>query len=425
MVHVLVVGGGGREHALVWKLAQSPKVTRISVAPGNAGTASIARNVDIDATDVVSLIDFAERERVDLVVIGPEEPLALGLVDQFQAVGIRVFGPRRDAALIESSKSYAKELMIRYGVPTAPYEVVTDLDSAMDYLYSHRFDEMVIKADGLARGKGVFLPAGESDAEGILRSLLEREALGMAGRRVVLEKRLVGEELSVMAFTDGQTLALMPPVHDYKRLYDHDLGPNTGGMGSYAPARLFAPDQVETVCRDIIEPVLAGLQAGGQPFAGVIYVGLVITANGPYALELNARLGDPSAQVVLPLLATDLLEVMDACVDGHLDEVEVRWHSGTAVTTVLATAGYPERADPGLPIRLAPVLPESVLLFHAGTRRAADGRLVTTGGRVLDVTATGPDLPAAVARVYDGVQRIHFDGAHYRTDIGQRAATGV
>lgn len=272
MLHVLVVGGGGREHALAWKLAQSPRVGRISVAPGNAGTAQIAHNVDIDATDIVSLIEFAETGRVDLTVVGPEEPLARGLVDQFEAAGLRIFGPRRQAALIETSKSYAKRLMIEQGVPTPHYEVVTNLDDAREFLLTHPVDSIVIKADGLARGKGVFLPQGETDAEGILRSLLERDALGEAGRRVIIEERLQGDELSLMAFTDGHTLALMPSVRDYKRLRDEGSGPNTGGMGAHAPASAISREMALRISREIIEPVLGGLQTDDCCFAGVVYV---------------------------------------------------------------------------------------------------------------------------------------------------------
>jgi phosphoribosylamine--glycine ligase len=421
MTHILVVGGGGRVHALAWKLAQSPRADRITVAPGNGGTAAFAQNVDIDATDVVSLLDFAETEEVDLTVVGPEEPLANGIVDQFEAAGLRIFGPCREAATIESSKSFAKQLMVQHGVPTAPYEVFTDLTSALDFLASHSFADMVIKADGLARGKGVFVPVGESDAEGILRSLLERDALGRAGRRIVIEQRLFGEEVSVMAFTDGRTVLTMPPVRDHKRLYDGDQGPNTGGMGSYAPSTTPSPRLIDQVRTRIIEPVLEGLREERCPFRGILYVGLVLTKEGPMALEVNARLGDPGAQTVLPLLATDLLDIIDGCIDGTLRGVPVRWHTGAAATVVLATSSYPERNDPGIPIIQAPNLSPNVIVFHAGTRIADDGTLVTTGGRVLNVTGIGPDLSSAVTAAYDAVRRVHFDGMHYRTDIGTRA----
>jgi phosphoribosylamine--glycine ligase len=420
MTHVLIVGAGGREHVLAWKLAQSPRVSRISVAPGNGGTASLAHNVPIDATDVVSLLDFAETEGVDLTVVGPEEPLVGGLVDQFEAVGLRIFGPHHQAALIGESKSYAKQLMIQHGIPTAPYELFTDLDQAVDYLYTHPVEDLVIKADGMARGKGVFFPKGESDAEGILRSLLHRDALGHAGRKVIIEQRLIGEELSIMAFADSRTIAMMPAVRNHKRLYNRDSGPGTSGMGSYAPAPALTPDLIEQVRTQIVEPVLSGLQEERCCFRGVLYVGVVLTEDGPMALELNVRADDPGVHVVLPLLETDLLDVIEACVDDRLDQLDVRWRPGAAAAIVLATASYPERNDPGLPVSLPDSLPDGVFLFHAGTRLAEDGTLVTSGGRVIGVTGVGPDLPAAILRAYQAVPLVHFDGVHYRTDIGAR-----
>lgn len=421
MTHVLVVGAGGREHAIAWKLARSPRVSRISVAPGNAGTAMLAphvQNVQIDATDVVSLLDFAESEAIDLTVVGPEEPLAGGLVDQFAAAGLRIFGPHRQAALIETSKSYAKQVMNAYGVPTAPHQWFHTLDDAMDYVTTQSADRLVIKADGLARGKGVFLPLGQSDAEGILRSLLERDALGAAGRQVIIEHRVTGEEASVMAFTDGHSIAMMPPVRDHKRLKDRDEGPNTGGMGSIAPAPYVTPALLARIRLEIIEPSLAGLQEAGCCFRGVLSVGVALTAEGPLALELNARFGDPAAQTVLPLLETDLLDVLDACVDGTLDRVPLRWRDAAAVTVVLATASYPDHSDPGLRVEQTAPAPDGVLVFHAGTRRAEDGALVTTGGRVVGVTGTGPNLTAARGQAYAAASGFQFEGRHYRTDIG-------
>lgn len=419
MTHVLVVGRGGREHAIAWKLAQSPRVTRISVAPGNGGTEAIpiAQNLDIDATDVVSLLDFAETSPVDMTIVGPEEPLAGGLVDQFDAVGLPIFGPPRRAAMIEVSKSFAKDLMLQHGIPTAPYELFSDLDTALDYTNSHPVDEIVIKADGLARGKGVFLPKGASDAEGILRALLERDALGPAGRSVLIERRISGHELTVMAFTDGRSLAMMPAVREYKRLRDQGQGPNTGGMGAYAPAPALTPEIGAQVRLHIIEPLLAALNAGGCCFRGVLNVGIVLTPGGPLALELNARFGDPGAQAVLPLLETDLLSIVDACITGTLDELPVRWQKAAAVTIVLATASYPHHADPGLPVIHPNALPDDVLLFHAGTRTDANHALLTTGGRVLDVTGLGHNLGEAMDRAYDVLGGVHFEGLHFRTDI--------
>lgn len=423
MTHILIVGGGGRAHALAWKLAQSDRVTRISVAPGNGGIREVpkAQRIDIDATDVVSLLDFAETNKVDLTVIGPEDPLAGGLVDQFEAAGLRIFGPQRAAAQIETSKAFSKALMTRCGVPTAPYEQFTEIDPALEYVMHHGVDQVVIKADGLARGKGVFLPKGASDAEGLLRALLEWDTLRGAGRTVIVEQRLIGPEVSVMAFTDGTTVVTMPTVRDHKRLFDHDIGPNTGGMGSYAPAPVLKPEHCAHIEAAIIAPVLAGLRREGMPFKGVLTAGVVLTPDGPKALEFNVRFGDPAAQVVLPLLDTDLLAILDACVDGTLDQIDVRWRKAAAVAVVLATDGYPARRDPGIPILRASAMPEDVLVFHAGTRYTVDGSLVTTGGRVMALTGVGPDLHTALTLAYDAVRRVHFDGVHYRSDIGLRA----
>jgi phosphoribosylamine--glycine ligase len=426
MTHVLVVGGGGRAHALAWKLAQSPRIDRLSVAPGNAGVEGLPRvqTVDIDPTDIVSLLDFAEVTHVDLTVVGPEEPLAGGLVDQFEAAGLPTFGPHRQAAMIEFSKSYAKQLMVRNHVPTAPYEVFTDLDPALDYVMTHQATEIVIKADGLSRGKGVFLPRGESDAEGILRALLQRDALGNAGRKVIIEQRLIGPEISAMAFTDSNSLAMMPTISDYKRLYDSDVGPTTVGMGAYAPTPTVSPALAAQIQTRILQPIMDGLAEDSCCFKGVLNVGVVLTPDGPMALEMNARLGDPAAQVVLPLLETDLLDVLEACINGTLDQIEIRWRAASAVAVVLATASYPERSDPGLPILIAPHLPDGVEVFHSGTRLAEDGTLVTTGGRVLTLVGMGDDLPTAVTLAYDATRRVHFEGVHYRTDIGARALWG-
>lgn len=423
MTHILVIGGGGREHALAWKLAQSPRITRISVAPGNGGTAAIpmATNIKIDATDVVTLLDFAESEGVNLTVVGPEDPIAGGLVDQFEAAGQRIFGPRRQAALIETSKLYAKELMVRYGVPTPRFVAFGELEPAMDYVVTHPVDQIVIKADGLARGKGVFLPRGEDDAEGILRALMLRETLGKAGHTVLLEQRLSGPEVSVMAFTDGRTIAMMPPVCDFKRLYNDNQGPNTGGMGAFAPSPVLTPALRGRIASEIIVPVLRGLEAEGVPLRGVIYTGVILTPDGPQALEINVRFGDPGAQVVLPLLESDLLDVIDMCLDGALYAPAVRWSRAAAAAVVLVTAGYPMRRNPGLQVRQTGSFPEGVRVFHAGTRRTPDDKLVTTGGRVLSLTGVAPELDTAVQRAYAAVTRVYFEGAHYRTDIGMHA----
>jgi phosphoribosylamine--glycine ligase len=343
------------------------------------------------------------------------------LVDQFEAAGLRAFGPHRQAAMVETSKHYAKELMLRHNVPTAPFELFDDMDRALDYVMSQRVTDLVIKADGLARGKGVFIPRGETDAEGILRALLERDALGQAGRKVIIERKLIGREISVNVFTDGQSFSMMPAVSDHKRLYDNDIGPNTGGMGAYAPTPDLRPDIATRIKREIIEPTLVGIRERDGRFQGVLYIGVVLTQDGPVALELNARFGDPGAQTILPLMETDLLDVIEACLDNCLDRIDVQWRSQSAVSVVLATSSYPERNDPGIPIILAPHMPDGVILFHAGTRYADDGTLVTTGGRVLNAVGVGPDLATSISLAYDATRRVHFDGMHYRTDIGARA----
>ncbi len=423
-MHVLVIGGGARAHAITWKLAQSPRIDQISVAPGNGGTAALAphvQNVDIDATDTVSLLDYAMQEHMDLIIVGPEEILVNGLVDQFEAVGLRVFGPHRRAAMIEASKSYAKYLLVQSHVPTAPYEVFADVDEALDYLSGQDIEDMIIKADGLTRGKGIFAPRGSADAEGILRALIERDALDGAGRRVVIEQRLEGEELSVTAFTDGTVLAMMPPVREYRRLHNNEKGPSTVGMGAYAPVDRLSPDMIARLENEIFKPVLAGLQAEHCCFKGALYIGVTWTALGPIALEINSRMGDPAAQVVLPLLQTDLLDVIEACVDGTLDQIDLRWSDQAAVTLTLTTNSYPERDDVGLPVHLEPEVPPGVLLFHGGTRTGDDGTLLTSGGRVMNITGVAPTLALAAQSAYAGVSRVHFDGMHYRTDIGLAA----
>ncbi|HEX3051755.1 MAG TPA: phosphoribosylamine--glycine ligase [Aggregatilineaceae bacterium] len=419
-MHVLVIGGGARAHAIAWKLTQSPRIDQISVAPGNGGTAVLAphvQNVDIDATDTVSLLDYAMQEHMDLIIVGPEESLVNGLVDQFEAVGLRVFGPHRRAAMIEASKSYAKYLMVQNHVPTAPYEVFADVDEALDFLSGQDIEDMIIKADGLTRGKGIFAPRGSSDAEGILRALIERDALDGAGRRVVIEQRLTGEELSATAFTDGNVLAMMPPVREYRRLHNYEKGPSTIGMGAYAPVHMLDPDMIARLENEIFKPVLAGLQAEHCCFKGVLYISVTWTALGPIALEINSRMGDPAAQVVLPLLQTDLLDVVEACVDGNLDQIDLRWSDHAAVTLTLTTNSYPERDDVGIPVHLEPEVPPGVLLFHGGTRTGDDGTLITTSGRVMNVTGVAPTLPLAAQHAYEGVSRVHFEGKHYRTDI--------
>jgi phosphoribosylamine--glycine ligase len=424
----LVIGRGGREHALAWKLAQSPRVQQVWCAPGNGGTALAGgkvANVALHETDFVALIDFARQNRVTLTIVGPEAPLADGVVDAFQAAGQRCFGPSRAAAQIEASKAFAKDFMARHGIPTARHATFINFDAAVDHLRQVDYP-VVLKASGLAAGKGVILPASLEDAEAALRQIMVEREFGAAGDQVVIEERLAGPEASVLAFSDGRTVALMPAAQDHKRAFDGDQGPNTGGMGAYAPAPLMTPALLDVVRRAVLQPAIDGLDADGKPYVGVLYAGMMLTADGPKTLEFNCRFGDPETQVILPLLESDLVDVVEACLDGRLAEMEVHWRAEAAATVVAASEGYPGSYPKGHEIRgvaEAEALP-GVAVYQAGTRLADDGRLLTDGGRVLAVTGVGDDLPAALACAYDGIERIHFQGMHYRRDIGAKANVG-
>jgi phosphoribosylamine--glycine ligase len=420
-MQILVIGSGGREHALAWKLAQSPVVERVWVAPGNGGTTG-PRVCNLAVTETPALIAFARQNRVALTVVGPEAPLAEGIVDAFQAAGLRCFGPTQAAARLEASKCFAKEFMVRHGIPTARYAAFDNYAAALAHLRKVDYP-VVVKASGLAAGKGVVVPADQPAAEEALRQMMVERAFGPAGEQVVIEERLVGQEVSVLAFCDGERVAVMPPAQDHKPVFDGDRGPNTGGMGAYAPAPLVSPELLREIIQRILQPAVDGMRLEGTPYVGVLYAGLMITREGPRVLEFNCRFGDPETQVILPLLESDLVTLLEACLDGVLREVVPRWKSGAAATVVAASAGYPGSYATGLPIdglEQATALP-GVIVFHAGTRRGADGRLVTAGGRVLNVTGTGPDLPTALERAYAGITAIHFPGMHYRRDIGAKA----
>ena len=425
---VLVIGRGGREHALAWKLAQSPRVARVWVAPGNGGTALAGgkvASVDLQEGDFASLIDFARQNGVTLTIVGPEAPLADGIVDAFQAAGLRCFGPSKAAAQIEASKAFAKDFMARHGIPTARHATFTDFDRALDHLRQVDYP-VVLKASGLAAGKGVILPASLAEAEAALRQIIVAREFGAAGDIVVIEERLAGPEASVLAWSDGRTVALMPAAQDHKRVFDGDQGPNTGGMGAYAPAPLMTPVLLDEVRRTVLQPAIDGLAAEGMPYVGVLYAGMMITPDGPKTLEFNCRLGDPETQVILPLLASDVVDVIEACLTGQLADLDVRWRDRAAATVVAASEGYPGGYLKGREISgvaEAEVLPGAAV-FHAGTRLDNAGRLLTDGGRVLAVTGVGDDLPAALGRAYDGIERVRFEGMHYRCDIGARAIAG-
>lgn len=413
---LLIVGGGGREHAIAWKFSQSPQVDTLYCAPGNAGIAQIATCVPIKATDLDAMVRFAVTEAIDLVFVAPDDPLALGMVDALQQAGIRAFGPSRAAARIEASKSFAKDLMRRYQIPTADYAVFDSVEPALAHLNSCDLP-IVIKADGLALGKGVIIAQTQLEAEQAVRDMLEGNAFGQAGSRVVIESFLTGPELTVLAFADGQTVVPMVSSRDHKRAFDHDQGPNTGGMGTIAPgARLSAQDQ-ERMLTTIFQPTIDAMAAEGCPFKGVIYFGLMLTPSGPKVIEYNARFGDPEAQVVLPLLETDLVDICLAVLDGRLDQIDIRWQDRNACCVVLASGGYPGAYETGYPISGLDSVTES-LVFHAGTRQ--DGAtIVTAGGRVLGVTAVSDTLEGAISQAYQDVARIHFDKVHYRRDIGR------
>ncbi|SMB99819.1 phosphoribosylamine--glycine ligase [Thermanaeromonas toyohensis ToBE] len=415
---VLVVGGGGREHALVWKLAQSPLVTEIFCAPGNAGIATLASCVPLVAHDIEGLVDFARRADIDLTVVGPEAPLVAGIVDAFKAKGLRIFGPSRAAAAIEGSKAWAKELMLKARIPTARYTVVDNLPAAQKYIKEHGVP-VVVKADGLAAGKGVVVAEEETQALAAVEEMLAGR-FGEAGRRIILEEKLEGEEVSVLAFCDGENVLPMVASQDHKRVFEGDQGPNTGGMGAYAPVPFYDAELAKEVKETILCPAVRALAEAGHPYVGVLYAGLMVTREGPKVLEFNCRFGDPEAQPLLMLLKTDLVEVILAALEGRLKEIKLEWHPGFAACVVLSAPGYPGDYPKGEIITGLDQVPEGVEVFHAGTAWKG-GQVVTNGGRVLGVTARGATLEEALSHAYRAAEVIHFPGKHYRRDIGWRA----
>lgn len=422
---VLVIGKGGREHALVWKLAQSPRVERVFCAPGNAGTAEDGVNVAIEPNEFEHLIRFAKKEAIGLTVVGPEEPLALGIVDAFQKSGLRIFGPTQAAAQLEASKVFAKQLMRHADVPTSEFRVCDHPDPARHYIETREYP-VVVKADGLAAGKGVIVCSTTEEALAAIDRIMVREEFGRAaGRQVVIEKRLEGEELSILALVSGRAIVPLQPTQDHKAAFDDDEGPNTGGMGAYCPAPVAKPDVLTTIEETILVPTVHALKRSRRPFRGVLYAGLMITNQGPRVLEFNCRFGDPEAQPLLLRLRTDLLDLLEAVVDDRLAEFadeKLEWDPRPAVSVVIASQGYPGAYPKGKVITglaEAAKLPD-VKLFHAGTR-TEKGLIVTNGGRVLSVTALGDTLADAKRRAYDAVSRIHFQGAFYRKDIGDKA----
>ncbi|MBN1537411.1 MAG: phosphoribosylamine--glycine ligase [Anaerolineales bacterium] len=419
---VLLVGSGGREHALAWKLAQSPQLSALWTAPGNPGTGQVGKNIPIPVTDIPRLQEFCRLHAVDLVVIGPEAALEAGLADACMADGMAVFGPSQAAARIETSKTFAKQFMQRHDIPTARFAVYDQLEAAQEHLKQVDYP-IVVKASGLAAGKGVILPNNPEQAQAALRDMLVSRAFGAAGDQVVIEERLQGEEVSLLAFCDGQSLALMPPAQDHKRLLDNDQGPNTGGMGAYAPAPLCPPELQAEILKKIMQPAVDGLRNEGMPFIGVLYAGVILTAQGPQVLEFNARFGDPETQVIIPLLNSDLLEIITRCTRQELAGHTIHWQPDSAVCVVMTSAGYPVKSTPPAVIQGLESLPADCRLFHAGVSQK-DGALLASGGRVLGVTGLAAGLPQAVEAAYRGVKQIHFDGAHYRKDIAHTALGG-
>lgn len=418
---VLVIGGGGREHAIAWKLSQSRYVDKIYCAPGNAGIADIAECIDTDMSNFDALVDFVKYEWIDLTIVGPEEPLSKGIVDAFEKDGRRILGPSKAAAQLESSKVFAKEFMKKYRIPSAEYKVFTSYIHAEDYVRM-KGAPIVIKADGLAAGKGVFVASTVDEAIDALRIIMKDKAFGDAGKRVVVEEHLQGEEASFMVFTDGETVVPMASCQDHKRVFDGDKGLNTGGMGAYSPAPVVTKNLELIIMEKIIKPVMAGLKAEGIKYKGILYAGLMIKDNTPYVLEFNCRLGDPETQPMLLRLNTDLLEISLAIADEKLSGVNVQWLDHAAVCVVVASKGYPEKYEKGKVISgLADAgKMDEVVIFHSGT--AFNGNeIVTNGGRVLGVTALGEDIKTAKDRAYEAVEKIHFEGMHYRKDIADRA----
>ncbi len=419
---ILVVGGGGREHALVWKLSQSNKVDQIFCAPGNAGIASLATCVPIDSDDIFRLLEFARNENIDLTVVGPEDPLVAGIVDIFQEAGLKIFGPNQAAARIEGSKTFCKDLLKKHNIPTGDYASFNNLDDAIEYVYK-KGAPIVIKADGLAAGKGVVVAQSVEEAENAINKIMRRRAFGEAGKEIIIEEFLEGEEASFLVFTDGDIVVPMVTSQDHKPVFDDDQGPNTGGMGAYSPAPVISEGLFRRIMNDIMIPTVKALAAEGCKYRGILYAGLMIKDGIPRVLEFNARFGDPETQPILMRLKSDLLPILEACITGHLAKTIVEWDERPTVCVAMASGGYPGEYEKGKIIsglNLAARL-KDVMVFHAGTARNEGDRIITNGGRVLGVTAIADTIPQAIDKAYNAVSKISWEGAHYRTDIGKKA----
>jgi len=416
---ILVVGGGGREHTLVWKIAQSPRVEKVFAAPGNAGTAAIAEDLNLRPTDIEGLGKAAKEKGVDLVVVGPEAPLALGIVDYFDNLSIPIFGPTKAATQVESSKVFARNLMEKYGIPCPKSAVFSSYSEAREYLQEQRLP-VVIKADGLAAGKGVIIVGSFAEGHKALGDIMEARIFGPAGDMVIIDEYLSGQEVSLIAFTDGKTVSPMVPACDYKKIGDNDRGPNTGGMGSYSPPGFFSAQMTKKITKEILLPAVKAMAKEGLPYKGVLYAGLMIVDGEPVVLEFNARFGDPETQVILPLLQTDLLDIFMAVIQGNLDQVKMEWSSESCVGVVMASGGYPGSYKTGFPIQGIDNVDKDMLVFHAGTKLGNDGIIYTDGGRVLTVVGVGKDMAEARERVYRNIPNIYFERCYYRKDIALR-----
>ncbi|MCX5670119.1 MAG: phosphoribosylamine--glycine ligase [Planctomycetota bacterium] len=420
-MRILVIGSGGREHALAWKLAQSRHCTKLYAAPGNPGIAKVAQGVPIKPDDLKGLVEFAQKEKVDLTLVGPEKPLIDGLVDRFRKAGLRVFGPNQKAAQVEGSKAWSKAVMTHFAVPTAEYHTFQRLADALRYIENHE-EPLVVKASGIAAGKGVFVCRNQQEARRAVETIMTQKAFGEAGDTVVIEERLTGEEASILALVDNSTIYSLESSQDHKAVFDGDQGPNTGGMGAYSPAPVVTERLQAKIDREILVPMVHGMKTEGAPYSGLLYAGVMVTPGGPKVLEFNARFGDPEAQPLLVRLKSDLVEALEATIDNRLDRVTLEWDPRPAVCVVMASGGYPDAYEKGKEItglEKADAM-EGVVVFHAGTREE-DGKLYTDGGRVLGVTAIGRDITEARDRAYEAVRAIHFHRAHWRTDIGAKA----
>ena len=417
--NVLIIGGGGREHALVWKISQSPEIEKLYIAPGNAGTAQLGENVDIKATDIDGLVSFVVDNDIDFTVVGQDDPLALGIVDRLQEQGKRVFGPTQAAAQIEASKAFSKDLMAKNNVPTASFQVFTSYDDAAAYLETQSLP-IVVKVSGLALGKGVFICETKDEAQKALQDILVDKKFGDSGNEVVIEEFMTGPEVSMHVFTDGTTSRLFPTSQDHKAIYEGNKGPNTGGMGTIAPLPWVKNEDIERIKKEVVDRAVQGLREADAAFSGLLYPGIMMTENGPKTLEFNARFGDPETQSYMRLLDGDLLTILEACADGNLADVEVNWKDSYAATIILASGGYPESYEKGFEITGIDDAEQDdrVVVFHAGTKMDGE-KLVTNGGRVLGVSATGETIQDALDTAYAAAEKIHFEGKYYRKDIGQ------